>query len=167
MKNYNLVLVAFTFIFGACQQHAAKSKSIKLVDPHKIDEVYDSLANVNLLVKPEDGFTVDYSYVAETNLDRMTNRMEVLQDSLRNKCKQRWSIDPEGAYDAAEYKAYSEENLLVSEALFKKYIESMGNLHTPGISGFGGSGTDNSKMEFQTLLIRNRILELKVLLNNN
>jgi hypothetical protein len=38
------------------------------------------------------------------------------------------------------------------------------NINTPIISGFGGSGTDNSKMEFQSVLIRHRIVELKELL---
>lgn len=167
MKNNISILFVIAFIFASCKQSSSKPTSKKHTDHPKIKEVYDSLTNVNILVKPEYGFTVDYSYVAETNLKRLTLRMEVLQDSLREKCKQRWSTDPEGAYDTAEYKVYTEKNLLESEVSFQKYIESMGNLHTPGISGFGGSGTDNSKMEFQTLLIRNRILELKALFNND
>jgi len=167
MKSYHFVLVAFTFIFGACQQHAPNPMSKKGVEQPEIDEVCDSLIGVYLLSKPASGSTVDYGYVAETNLKRMNRRMEVLQDSLMKTYKQSWSIDTEGAYDTAEYRMYIEKNLLESQASFQKYIESMGNLHTPGISGFGGSGTDNTKMEFQTLLIRNRILELKALLENN
>ena len=164
MKNYISILFVTAFFFGSCQQSMPKSTSKKQVDKPKIDEVYDSLTNVNLLVKPENGFTVDYGYVAETNLKRLTNRMEVLQDSLRNKCKQRWSMDPEGAYDASEYKAYIQKNLRESEEAFQRYYESVSNIHTPSISGFGGSGTDNAKMEFQALLIKNRIVELKELL---
>ena len=166
MKSYYFVLVAFAFIFGACQQHTPNSNSKKEVSHPKIDEVYDSLIGVYLLSKPESGFTVDYGYVAETNLKRLTRRMEVLQDSLRKTYKQRWSIDSEGAYDTAEYKVYIEKNLQEAQASFQKYVESMSNLHSPGINGFGGSGTDNTKMEFQTLLIRYRILELKELLKN-
>ncbi len=164
MQNYISILFVTAFIFGSCQQSMPKPTSKKQVDKPKIDEVYDSLTNVNLLVKPENGFTVDYGYVAETNLKRLTNRMEVLQDSLRNKCKQRWSMDPEGAYDASEYKAYIQKNLRESEEAFQRYYESVSNINTPSISGFGGSGTDNAKMEFQALLIKNRIVELKELL---
>ncbi len=87
MKNYISILFVTAFIFGSCQQNTPKPTSKKQVDNSKIDEVYYSLSNVNLLVKPEDGFKVDYGYVAETNLKRLTNRMEVLQDSFSNKCK--------------------------------------------------------------------------------
>jgi hypothetical protein len=43
------------------------------------------LIGLYLLSKPESGFTVDYGYVAETNLKRLTRRLEVLEDSLSNK----------------------------------------------------------------------------------
>jgi len=164
MKIYISILFVTAFIFGSCQQSMPKPTTNKQVDNSKIDEVYDSLTNVNLLVKPENGFTVDYAYVAESNLKRLTNRMEILQDSLSSRCKQRWSIDPEGAYDAVEYKAYIQKNMIESEEAFQRYYESVSNVHTPSISGFGGTGTDNTKMEFQALLIKNRIVELKELL---
>jgi hypothetical protein len=164
MKNYISILFVTVFIFGSCQQSTPKPTVNKQVDKPKIDEVYDSLTNINLLVKPENGFTVDYGYVAETNLIRLTNRMEVFQDSLSNKCKQRWTIDPEGAFDIAEYKAYIEKNMREAEEAFQRYYEFVININTPSISGFGGSGTVNIKMEFQALLITNRIVELKELL---
>lgn len=164
MKNYISILFVTVFIFGSFPQPTSQPTSKIQTDKPKINEVYDSLTHVNLLVKPKNGFTIDYAYVAETNLKRMTNRMEVLQDSLRNKYKQQWSIDPEGAYDAAEYKVYIEKYMHEANESFKRYYESVSNMHTPGINGFGGSGTDNTKMEFQTVLIRHRILELNELL---
>ncbi len=58
-------------------------------------------------------------------------------------------IDPEGAYDSAEYKEYIEKNMRESEEAFQQYYESVSNEHTPSISGFGGSGTDNTKWNFK------------------